>query len=426
MDLREIKDNKVLTWSMLAVVLAYVILKSAGDGDFTVFLEASRAMRFHQDMYGLWLNKICCRYYYSPLFAVILLPFTYIPYFVAYFLWLGANVWFLIRIWKIITTKIDMSSFTAGQFNVFFLLVFLLSFRFLDLNFDTMQMTIYLLWVMLESIELFDKGKNIKGALLLSLAINIKIMPLVIIPYLLFRKKFIPVLWTALFFIVFLYLPVLFIGFDFNQQLLVSWFHSINPNKAEHNIDTVRGTQSLTSWLVPLLMSTEGELPFKRNIATLDLTTVNCIINGARAFFILLTLYFTGFTFFKKAGSQLRELWELGYIFLVMPLVFPHQQKYEFFLMFPATIYICYFLVINYKYAFRYVSRVRVRTIAILLGLSFILNTLTSDLFIGMYYSDITQHFKTITYGTFLVIAAYALCKPEFIEQIPAEGHSTN
>src|SRR6185312_6041986 len=203
MDLRKIKDNKIAIWSILGIALLYLIVKAREGGDFNVFLEASDAMKAHKPIYDLWLRG--CKYYYSPLFVVILVPFTYLPYFVADFLWLCLNVFFLVRTWKIVTSKINLSSFTSKQYNVFFLLIFALTFRLLLLNFDTVQMTVYLLWVMLECNEMFEKGKNIKGALLLALAINIKVMPIVIIPYLLLRKKFVPVLWTMLFFVIFLY-----------------------------------------------------------------------------------------------------------------------------------------------------------------------------------------------------------------------------
>jgi len=424
MDIEKIKNNKYVRYSAGFLLLVFLGFEASHRGDFKVFLEAAEAVNAHKNVYALWLSNSCCQYYYSPFFAMLLIPFTYVPYYVVNFLWLSADIYFLYRIWKFVSSKLDFSFFSAKEYRLFIVIAIALSIRFLLYNFDMVQMTIFLLWAMFESLNLFENKKNIQGALLLALVINIKIMPIAMIPYLLLRRKFIPALWVVLFSVAFVCLPAIFLGMEYNNFLLAAWFKAINPTNTEHNIDTYLGTQSLTSWLAPLLMHTGGELTLKRNIANLDVSTVNWIINIARAIFIGATLYFTGLTFFREAKSKLRRLWELSYIMLIIPLVFPHQQKYEFFLSFPGLTYIAYFLIYHYHYQFAYLSKSKWKTCIVLLSISFLLNTLTSDLFIGKHLSDITQHYKSITYGTIVLAVLLAMCNPKYIENNLADTES--
>jgi hypothetical protein len=417
MQLFNNKRYKFIPYVGLVLLAAFLVKECFREGDFKVFLDAAKTLKEHHSMYGIWLNEGSAKYFYSPLFALILMPFIVFPAYVISFIWLCANVYFLVRIWKFISLKLDITVFTKKELYLFLVIALLLSMRFLLYNFDNIQMTIFLLWAIFESLLLFEKGKNKSGAFLLALAINIKLMPIVIIPYLLLRKRFIPVLWIVAFSIVLLYLPALFLGFEFNNFLIREWGKVINPLNNDNSIDASYGVQGLTPWLATLLMKTTGgELSYKRNIAELDMATVNWVINIARAAFIVFTLYFTGFTFFKKAKSKLRMFWELSYIVLIAPLVFPHQQKYAFFLAAPALTYMAYFIVYHYHSKFKCISYSRWVFVIVLVSLSFILNTLTSDMFIGYHWSQITQHYKSITYGTIIVVIALALCRPSYIE----------
>ena len=57
-------------------------------------------------------------------------------------------------------------------------------------------------------------------------------------------------------------------------------------------------------------------------------------------------------------------------------------------------------------------------TISILIFLSFVLMTLSTDGLIGRNLNDITQHFKTITWGALLLVVALILAKPKFSGQL--------
>jgi hypothetical protein len=274
------------------------------------------------------------------------------------------------------------------------------------------QMTIFLLWGSLESLSLFKNKKYLAGGALLALIINIKILPIVLIPYLIYRKELKGTFSTLLFSILFLILPCLFLGWSRNLFMLSEWWSVINPNNAEHLLEADLGLHSLTALIPSLLTKTDGVLPYSRNILNLDLKTSTLILNTVRTGLILFTLYFLRWPPFKKAKSRISEIRELSYIFLLIPLLFPHQQKYAFFLAFPTLFYSSYFIVINFQSGTRIMNNRKYYAVIILLILSFALMTLTTDGLIGRNLNQITQHFKTITYGAIILIIILSLCPP--------------
>lgn len=294
--------------------------------------------------------------------------------------------------------------------------------RFLLYNFGLIQMTIFMLWAILESNRLFDRDKPIQGSVLLALAINIKLLPLVVLPYLVYRKKYKPFLMTILFLIVFLFLPALFIGKKTNLFLLNEWWHVINPVQQGHQFETEWGVHSLTALIPTLLMVTEGELAMKRNIVDLSPELVGRIALVVRLLFIVFTLYFLTNNK-NKVITAIQKNWELAYITLVIPLIFPHQQKYVFYMLFPAIAYITYFLIYVHNTNYTVIRKSKWNVIVGLMIMAFALMTLTTDGLIGRHYNNITQHYKTITYGAVLIAVALAISNPRYLNagQLNAE-----
>jgi len=152
------------------------------------------------------------------------------------------------------------------------------------------------------------------------------------------------------------------------------------------------------------LTITDGNLPNTRNILNLDAGLTNFILNGIRLFLIFLTLYFLKWPPFKKTESQMHQLWEVCYILLLIPLIFPHQQKYAFLMVLPAQFYLACVLIFVYPVHKIIMSRLKWNSIIISVALSFALMTLSTDGLVGRDLNKLSQHYKTITYGTLLLI----------------------
>jgi hypothetical protein len=401
---------------ILTLLFCYIAILAKSNGDFKVFLEAANLLRNGKNMYHVWIAtapEVSGLYFYSPLFALLLVPFTYLPSYIPNLLWLLASAFWVYRIWQLLKKDFDLTTFSKKEKRLLVSLSFLFIIRFLLYNFGLIQMTVFMLWAILESINLFDKNKDTKGSALLALAINIKLLPIVILPYLFYRNKIKPFFLTLFFIIFFLFLPALFLGKELNSFLLHEWWSVINPAQEGFQFEADWGVHSLTALIPTLLMITEGELTLKRNILNLSPDTVSAISFAVRFVFIVFVLYFLGI---KKKVTTLQKNWEIAYLTLVIPLIFPHQQKYAFFMLLPAIAYLLYFLMRIRKNNYTNLSKRKWNLILTLILLAFMLMTLSTDGIIGRYYNNISQHYKTITYGAILIAVALGISNPKYIE----------
>jgi hypothetical protein len=402
------------------MVLGFLIVEALGDGDFKVFLEAAKLVAAGKNPYHVWIflsEGNFALYFYSPLWAMILIPFSYLPNFIPNFIWLMANTWFLYRIWILLAKYIDLQNLSKRQVSWLLFFTIILNIRFILYNFGMIQMTIFILWGALESLRLFKKKKFIPGGVLLALIINIKILPVVLIPYLIYRRELKGVVSTLVFSVLFLLLPGLMLGWKTNLFMLSEWWSVIDPGNTEHLVESDLGVHSLTALIPSLLTKTDGALPYARNIFYLDLATTTMITNAVRLALILLTVWFLRWPPFKQVKSGLQEIYELSYILLLIPLIFPHQQKYAFFLACPALFYVSYFIVCGFQPGSIILVGKRYIGAIVMLALSFLLMTLTTDSFIGRNLNQFTQHYKTITYGATMLIFILILCPPVRVEK---------
>ncbi len=399
------------------IVLAYSVKISLKPSDFTVFLEAASMISEGQSPYNEWIfvsEGNYCFYFYSPFWAVLLIPFSYLPEFVPQLLWLILSAFFLYRIWQLLKQYIAPEIIPKRLMNIVLILTVLMSVRFILYNFEMIQMTVFLLWGSLESIRLINEKRFVFGTALLAFVINVKILPIVIIPYLIYRGQLKAVVITLGFSVLFLFLPALFIGWDQNTVLLTEWFDVINPTNSEHLLEADLGPHSLTALIPTLFSETEGILPSHRNIMSLSVENAVLVMNGIRVVLIFFALYFLAWPPFKAAKSKIHDLYALSYLFLMIPLIFPHQQKYAFFCIVPAIFYTLNFLVNNYG---KKEGRGKYYLIVVLFSLSFLLMTGTTDGLVGRELNQLFQHYKLITYGTLLLIPVLVLCKVRYFSK---------
>ncbi len=394
----------------IVAVLIVLIVESKGRNDFDIFISASKDLMLGKNIYAISYND-WYHYYYDVLFALLLSPFNSLPIFFVKLIWLCGNVFFVFRIWKIIYNWLPINHWSSSQKHIFTLLSFVFVLSFLRDNFHLAQLTIFILYLILEGLNLISNDKIIAGSALIALGINIKLLPLFILPYLIYRNQ-----WKAFFYIVLfcaigLLLPALFIGYHYNIFLLIERWHLINPTNQQHILDTSeRSFHSLTTLLTTLLIKDCGDtfaLPIKRNIADISIENLSIAINCCRCFFIFFTLYFLQKPF-TTSVTKIQRLYEVSYICIIIPLLFPHQQFYAFLFIFPATTYLLFFLFNNY---FLQKNKSKNKK-ALLIAALAIIYFLTNSHFILGVFNDYYQHFKTLTYGVLMLIIVLAFCHP--------------
>jgi hypothetical protein len=207
-----------------------------------------------------------------------------------------------------------------------------------------------------------------------------------------------------------LFLPALVIGWDYNQQLLSTWAGLVNPTNSEHVLDVQeRSFHGLSTLLSTLLVKNVPDvfaLKIPRNIADVSIEQLNMILNGTRLLLITLTLYFLRTLPFKKVTDLQHRFWEVGYILLLVPLIFPHQQHYAFLFICPAFIYCLYYFIKNRK---RF-SKAKYYFLLSLLALVYL--TCNLKILLGA-FNEYYEHFKILTYGALLLIVVHAISIPE-------------
>jgi hypothetical protein len=280
--------------------------------------------------------------------------------------------------------------------------------RFFYDTFCLGQMTILLVWGSLESIRLLLTGKTLFGSALLALIINIKIIPIALFAYLIYRREMKSVVYTVLFSLLFLFLPAVFIGVKFNDELLAQWFSSLR-NTSTNTIMDDYGRQSLSSFFPALLMDTPLQFSMKRNIISLAPGTVEFILNLARLLLLMILAYLFGKPF-RRESDPSKLFYDIALVCLITPLFFPHQGKYSFFYLFPAQAY-CAFNFVQFLGAERKNMSKKRKVALTFWVISFVFLTLTTDGLIGRYLSDLAEYYNLITLGALCLLGATILLR---------------
>ncbi len=398
--LMTILKNKVLIFILISAVIVLCLIEAAGKGDFFIYLSGAGDLMKGEDIYkNTYVDGY--HYFYSVLFALLLYPFYHLPFFWVKFFWLLINAVAYFHLFALISKSRLFLSLKEKQQKLFLFLLFVFSLRFFLDNIHYSQITIFILWCTAFGLQLILNNKTIAGSALLALGINIKLLPIVFLPYLIYRGYFKAFTYTVLFYFSYLFLPALFIGFNYNLSLIKTWLSLINPANQNHILDVEeRSFHSLSTLLSTLLVKDVPDiyaLSLKRNIANIDLKSLSYILTLIRLVLISLTLYFLKLKIFVKSKTNLGELIEISYILLLIPLIFPHQQHYAFLFMIPAIGLILFYLITNYN---RMLTKTKmfVYTLLIFIYLSANLKLLLGEF--NRYY----EHFKVLTYGALLVI----------------------
>lgn len=384
--------------------------------DLDVFVSASKYISEGKSCYEVWFKSGTAglKYFYSPLFAVVLTPLAHLPQGVCNLIWLLLNLLVIVRIIKLLPKFLDLESLSEVKKQWFYFLLFVCCIRFAFDCFSLGQMTFLLVWGTLEAFYRFSNKQDVAGGAILALIINIKIIPIALLGYLFYKGYARALIFTVIFSVVFLYLPLLVVGFEFNQQLLKDWYSSLTSTTANSIMDDY-GRQSLSSLVPAILMDTPVQFGIKRNFVNLETSSVSLILNIIRLLIVILLAVLFGKPF-KKEADRKELFYNLSLICAVTPLFFPHQGKYSFVYLLPAHALIIYFLIrMKGVTAFRkkYVINL------ILLCFSFILLTLTTDGIIGRAASDWCEYMLLISIGAicifFLLIRFKKLLSNNFV-----------
>lgn len=400
------------------LVLLFIYFESfvKAEKDFDVFIGAAKLIREGKTCYNSWIpsGKDAMCYCYSPLFAIVLIPLSYLSQYGYNIVWISLNIFFLYRIILLINFFSGRSSLTSKWKPYFYLIITICTLRFLLYNFDLGQMTIFLVYASMESSRLIAENKKWQGASLLAFAINIKLLPLTLLFYFVYRGEFKASIFIIFFSLIYLFLPALFLGFSFNNRLLQDWW-SVMTTMANNSMFEDVGRESLSALVPAYVMDVKEEINFHRNVLSLSVENTFYILNLCRIIFVLLSIYFFRAFPFKKITNPFFHYYALSYILLITPLIAPHQGKYAFFYSLPAFSYLTYFVLSYFTTSAIHGKELKDKMKIVIAGIivSFIFTTLTSDGIIGRNLSNIANYYHLITIGIIILILPLALLTPE-------------
>lgn len=283
------------------IILSLAILKAIKGGhDVNVYLYASKQLFLNKNIYGYNPYN---SYLYSPLFALILYPLSILDFKIARIILAIINVIIAFRLWNIFLNLIKSSNIINSKVIKWLGLgVFAIGLDLLNLNFILGQMTIIILWTTFEGLyQILDKKKILKGVTILTLGINIKIIPLIGLFYLFFKGQYKAIILCISFIILTLLLPSIFVGHDYNMDLLLNWSKAINPSNNKFVFENNRLTQSLSA-LIPTYFydfkdSLNNGKEYNTLIYSISEQHLKIIINVVRVIVLLFSLLLI---FYKK------------------------------------------------------------------------------------------------------------------------------
>jgi Glycosyltransferase family 87 len=413
---KKIKPENLFYFLLLSICVFLSVDSAYDGGDFDVYLEAAYKLYHGQNPYLPPYSKDGMGYSYSPFFIMLLIPFTS-DYFITELVWCLLSFFFVYRSFIIFSTYFPISFDQVSLKLKYFILITLLSYQFLSNNIGMVQVTPFLMWIIFESIYQIQKwDRNILGGILLGIGINIKILPIVMLGYLFYRGYFKSFSVAIATFMILYFAPTIFWGLDYNLTLLKDWWVIINPTSAEHQVETGIGTHSMVAFMPVYLTETVGQLPYKRHIFNFDLDTAIIITNIVNLFLISLSLlYFRSIPFLKERSDR-KTMWEICFFLLLIPLIFPHQQKYAFLLVMPMTAYIVYFFFNTWSIS---LNSKTYKFVFVLFAVSMIVfSPIHGSEIIGKELFRLSQHYRLITMSTLLLIPISLYCSPHKLKSI--------
>ncbi len=217
--------------------------------------------------------------------------------------------------------------------------------------FDLGQPNLVLLAVMLWGVWLLQHDRPWSSGSLFALATAIKVFPVAVLPYLVWRRQWASVASMVVFLAVFLIaIPTPIRGFQHNVSELKTWYQGMVGSSSEAGFGQ-REDQNW-SWMNQSLISLTHRLtrpvdynqdnpngaPAYMNLLNLDFKTANWVVLGVSALIGL------GFIVVMPQASRRTprsDAEELGILFCLMTIASPLARQYYFiWLFFPLTVLI--------------------------------------------------------------------------------------
>jgi hypothetical protein len=198
-----------LAWLAIGIYLVGLGISATfrAQGDFSVYYRAGHRVLIGHAIYP---PDDSDRFLYAPIFAIAFAPLALLPRHLAQFVFFAINAFSLIEL--ILGAGVILFGRERQLPAALIVVPVLLSFRFIDNNFDHGQINLPTLALIVWAIVYAEESRDAPAGLMLAAAILIKPFALLAAIHLLIRKHFAPLAWAVAAGIALIVLPVAIFG----------------------------------------------------------------------------------------------------------------------------------------------------------------------------------------------------------------------
>jgi hypothetical protein len=314
-------------FSVTAVVVAIAIvgiaaiyaLKIAGRmADYEVYRRAAERAVVAAPLYRPDDGHF--QFKYLPAFAVVTMPLALGPDRVVRACWFTGSVLLLVLLLRksvsVLPERLHSRAYLTG-------ITFVLLAKFYAHELELGQVNIAMTALVVLSVAQMQAGREVAAGFLIAAAIVLKPYAVLLLPWLVARRRMASLAGATIGTIVALLLPAAVYGFQGNAHLLGEWWRTVTettaPNLADFN--NVSAASMFARWL--------GPGPAAQGLA---IALVAALLALATA------------VFFMRSRVQRPEPLEAGLLLTLMPLISPQGWDYVFLLSTLATM-----MLVNYR-----------------------------------------------------------------------------
>jgi hypothetical protein len=245
---------------------------------------------------------------YLPAFAILTLPVGMGPDRVVRACWFASSILLLVVLLRSSVTALPEARRGRG---VLIGATFILLAKFYSHEIELGQVNILMTALVVLAVVRMRTGRELVAGLLVSAAVVVKPYAVLLVPYLVARRRIGSLAGVAIGLGVALLLPALVYGFDGNLRLLSEWWRTVTETTAPNLMDfnNVSAASVFARWLGP-----------GPTAQTLAAALVLALLGVAAAVFAL------------RGSVQFPEALEVGLLLTLMPLISPQGWDYVFLL----------------------------------------------------------------------------------------------
>ncbi len=352
--------------------------------DFRVYYKTGKTFAQREDIYSR-PDMAIGPFKYSPMFAMLLFPLSLFSQKAASLIFFTGNFIALIFI-VIFSRKLivkDKISYRRGVF--LYVASVLCTFRFILQVFDSGQVGIIILALVVGGLYFLNKNKNVFGAALIGLSAMFKYTSLIFLPFFFFKKKKKIVILIMIFILLYCLIPAVYVGVNTHIEYLKKWFPSITSTSLDKGSWYDYKNQSIYSLVLRFFSAAS---PYKISVANLTFDQSMAI-----SFFLVTIIY--SLIIFPKTKDGFYNPVEYSLLFICTALFNPNAWMHNFVIHIFVYMTLFYYLIrVNFK------DKISLTGVVV----SFVLMSLMSESIVGNSLENISEELSCVTIGTMILV----------------------